>query len=143
MNQQQHVITTNTYILKKKTQKKKYEWYEYELMTYINNLKFDNFIINMDYHFSRVKIKNFNIVNHQFRCDKLQNPQQYLETIYDKDFLNYENHVRDQAISSAIKSERDDIHSKNDFLKRHIKRDIEEDLKSNGFFIKKNRKKSD
>ena len=45
MNQQ---ILTNFYILKKKKKKKKYEWYEHELMTYISNIKYDNFINNMD-----------------------------------------------------------------------------------------------
>ena len=35
MNQEQQITATNTYILKKKTQRKKYEWYEHDLMTYI------------------------------------------------------------------------------------------------------------
>ena len=33
-----------------------------------------------------------------------------MKLFYDKDFVNYENYVRNQAISSAIKAERDDIH---------------------------------
>ena len=45
MNQQ---ILTNFYILKKKKKKKKYERYEHDLMTYISNIKYDNFINNMD-----------------------------------------------------------------------------------------------
>lgn len=32
----------------KKKKKKKYEWYEHDLMTYISNIKYDNFINNMD-----------------------------------------------------------------------------------------------
>lgn len=44
MNQQ---ILTNFYILKKK-KKKKYEWYEHELMTYISNIKYENFVNDMD-----------------------------------------------------------------------------------------------
>lgn len=47
MNQQ---ILTNCYILIK--EKKKYEWYKNNLMTYLDNLKDGNFISNMDSHFS-------------------------------------------------------------------------------------------
>ena len=54
MNQQ---ILTNCYFRKKK----KYEWYEHDLMTYIENLKHDNFINNMDPHLPNKKNKNFDV----------------------------------------------------------------------------------
>ena len=111
-------------------------------MTYIDNLKYNNFINNMDSHFSNAKITNFDITHHQCRGDELKNPQQYYKTIFDKDFVNYENHVCNWAISSAIKAERDDIHFERGFLKCHIKRDIEKYLISNSVFVKKNRKKT-
>ena len=71
--------------------------------------------------------------------DPLQNLKQYYETIHKKDFDNYESHVQNQAVSSAIKSEHGDIHFEHDFLKCYMKTDIEKDLKSNGFFIRKNK----
>ena len=129
-------------LLHSKKTKKKYEWYEHDLMTYIDNLKYDHFINNMDSHFSNAKVTNFDIIHYQCRGDELENPQQYYKTIFDKVIVNYENHVCSQAILSAIKAEHDDIHFKRDFLKFHIKRDIEKDLISNGIFVKKNRKKT-
>ena len=78
-------------------------------MTYIDNLKYDNFINNMDSHFSNAKVTNIDIIHHQCCGNELENLQQYYKTIFDKDFINYENHVCNQEISSAIKAERDDI----------------------------------
>ena len=46
-------------------------------MVYIDNLKYKHFIEDMDLHFSRVKIKNFDIISHQCRGDPLQNSCQY------------------------------------------------------------------
>ena len=59
----------------------------------------------MDSHFSRAKVVNFDIIHHQCRGDKLDNPEQYHQTIYDKEFVNYENHICNEVVSSAIKSE--------------------------------------
>ena len=111
-------------------------------MTYIDDLKYGNSINNMDSHFSSAKITNFDIIHHQYPGGDLENSQQYYETIFDKDFVNYENHGRNQTILSAIKAERDDIHFKHDFVKCHIKIEIEKDLISNGITVKKNRKKT-
>ena len=94
-------------------------------MTYIDDLKYHNFLKDMDSHVSRVKITNFNIIHHECRGDRLENPEQYYKTIYDKNFDNYEDHIQNEAVSCAIKSERDDIYFERDFLNRHMKRDIE------------------
>ena len=136
MNQQK--ILTNSYI-SKKTQKKKYEWYEHDLMTYIDDLKCENFVLDMDSHFSRAKVVNFDIIHHQCCGDKLNNPEEYYQTIYDKDFVNYENHLCNEAVLSAIKSECNNIRFERDFVNRHIKRDVEKDLISNGIFIKEDK----
>ena len=107
-------------------------------MTYIDDLKCENFVCDMDSYFPRAKV---DIIYYQCRGNKSENRELYYQTIYDKDFVNYENHVRNEAVSTAIKCERDDIHFKRDFSKRHIKRNVGKDLMSNGFFIKKNNKK--
>ena len=77
MNQQ---ILTNCYILIK--EKKKYEWYKNNLMTYLDNLKDGNFISNMDSHFSTHNSHgftnyNFVIIHHQTRGNELENSRKY------------------------------------------------------------------
>ena len=38
----------NKFLHSEKKKKKKYEWYEHELMTYISNIKYKNFVNDMD-----------------------------------------------------------------------------------------------
>ena len=137
-----HQFSTNTCILKK-PEKEKYKWYKHDLMTNTNHLKYKQFVENMDSHFARAKITNFNIIHHQCQGDPLQNSLRYYETIFDNDFKNYEDRPPNQAISSAVKADRNDIHFECNLLKSHIKSDIEKDLISNGIFIRKSRKKRD
>ena len=66
------------------------KWYKHDLMTYIDDLRYENFVRDIDSHFSKAKVINFNKTHHQCQSDKLE---QYYQTIYDKDFVNYENHV--------------------------------------------------
>ena len=55
----------------KKTEKENYEWYEHDLMTYIDVLKYKQFVENMDSHFSRAKITNFDMIHHQCQGNQL------------------------------------------------------------------------
>ena len=56
-------LCMNQYILNK--DKRTYEWYEHDLMSYIDNLKYEHFVEDMDNHFSRMKIINFDLIHHE------------------------------------------------------------------------------
>ena len=75
---------TNSYFPKKP--EKKDEWCDHGLMTYIADSKYKQFVADMDSHFSRVKITNFDLINHHCRGDRLQNSRRDFKTIFDKDF---------------------------------------------------------
>ena len=51
-------------------------------MTYIDNLKYDNFINNMDSHFSNAKITNLDIIHHQCCGDELENSATILQNYF-------------------------------------------------------------
>ena len=55
MNPNQQQILANTDILKNK--KREYEWYEHDLIPYINDLKFEKYVENMDSYFSQARVK--------------------------------------------------------------------------------------
>ena len=60
-----------------------------------------------------------------------------------KDFDNHENHAQNDAVSSVVNTERDDVHFECGFLNQHFKShniNVEKDLRSDGFFIKKKKK---
>ena len=96
------IFLTSSYI-PKKTEKKKYEWYEHDLMTYIDNLKHEQFVEDMDSHFSRVKIPKFDLIHHQCYGDKLQNSRRHYKTIFDSDFEDYEDCTGNHANHLPLK----------------------------------------
>lgn len=139
-------ILANTYIpWKMKKDNKKYEWYEHDLMTYFYDLKHEQLASNTDDYFKRARVISFDKINHECGGDPLKNPETFYQEIRKKDFSNYKTHVQNSAILSTIKSECDEIYFEHGFLENHFKSgskiDIEKDLKSNGFFGKKSKKR--
>ena len=91
-------------------------------MAYYDDLIHEEFIENMGHLFSNAKIVNFDIIYRECRGDGLKNPKSYWETIKKQDFKNYEDDVQNQAMSSVIKSERDDVRLERHLLKSHRNR---------------------
>ena len=75
-------ILTNKYIPTKA--RDKYEWDEHVLMTYFDDLKYRQFASNTDDYFRLACIVNFDIINHKYCGDPLQNPEVYYQTIRKK-----------------------------------------------------------
>ena len=104
----------------------------------IDDLKYEEFVQDIGFHFLCVRVVNFDITHHQCRGSPLANPTEYYETIFIKDFPNDEDCTHNKTLSSAIKSERDNIRLECNLAKSHIKSvNIKKDLESNGFFIKR------
>ena len=50
-------------------------------MTYFDDLKYNEFAKDTDSYFENVTRINFDIIHHECRGDKLQNPERYYRTI--------------------------------------------------------------
>ena len=112
--------------------KTEYKWYEhYLLMPYIEDLKYNEFIENTDEHFQKVKIINFDIIHHECKGDELEYSKKFYQTIENKDFKDYDNNIKEEALTTAIKSERKDI-----FIDRAL---IEGNVVSNSIFVKRSK----
>ena len=112
--------------------KTEYKWYEhYLLMPYIDDLKYNEFIENTDEHFQKAKIINFDIIQHECKGDELEYSKKFYQTIENKDFKDYDNNVKEEALTSAIKSERKDI-----FIDRAL---TERNVISNSIFVKRSK----
>ena len=137
-------ILRNTYI-PRKTKKAKYDWYEHDLITYCDDLKYEEFGSDTDGCFKNAQVINVDVIHHVCRDKPLGNPEKYYKMIRSKEFNNYKQHVQSKAVSSAIKSERDDIHFENSVLKDHFqeKTMVGNALLSNGFFLKKKKNTTD
>ena len=75
-----------------------------------------------------LKIINFNIIHHECTGDELE----FSKTIENKDFKNYDNNVKEEAFTSAIKSERKDI-----YINRAL---IEENLICNSISVRRSKR---
>ena len=95
---------THEFLHPQSLQEKKNEGYEYNLMAYHDDLKYEEFIKNMGNHFFNAKIVTFDIIHHECQGHKLKNPKRYYKTIQKQDFKIYEDDVQNQAMPSAIKS---------------------------------------
>ena len=82
---------------------KKYKWYDHDLMLYIDVLKCEHFVKNMENHVARAKIVNLHLIHHECRGDKLSYPKYFYEKIENNDFQNYESEVKAEAVASRRK----------------------------------------
>ena len=76
---------------------------------------------NKKEYFSEVKIVNFDIVHNECRGDPLQNSVKYYETIHKENLQRAKEEDREDFISEAIRSKREDLYVKNDVLNEHFK----------------------
>ena len=112
--------------------KTEFKWYEhYLLMPYIDDLKYNEFIEKTDEHFQKAKIINFDVIHHERKGDELEYSKKFYQTIENKDFKDYDNNIKEEALTSAIKSERKDI-----FIDRAL---TERNVISNSIFVKRSK----
>lgn len=98
-------------------------------MTYFYDLN-EQFASDIDSYFQQAQVINFNIINYECHGTVSQNSEQHYKAIQKKTWTS---------------SERDDVYFEHDLLRRHFKEktDIEKDLISNGFFLKKKKNNTD
>ena len=110
----------------------------YDLHTRLNRMKYDEILNDLDGHFSNCYITNFDLINHECRGSKLEYSKRFYETIFSNDIKkNIRKEDRDNFCSSAIKSERKDLHFEKKVISDHFKKDLE----SKGIFLSSMRKK--
>ena len=91
-----------------------------------------------DDFFTKAQITNFDLIHNRCRGDELSFSKRYYETILkkesEKSFLL--NSHKEEFISSAIRSDRNDVHLEKDLLFENIKRtSLKEDLLSRNIFL--------
>ena len=101
------------------------EWYERDgLMTYIDILKYDNFIKDTDSHFKKTYVINFDSIYRQIRGEKLHQKLEQKYKIIDNSRISlYPDKEKDKALSSAFKCPRKDLYFKKEMIKEHFLRE--------------------
>ena len=127
----------NNYVPTKVTETNK------DLHLKLKEMTYNDIIENFDYHFENCYIINFDLINHECRGDKLCFSRKFYETIsYNDVKKNFDEENKKKFISSAIKSERNDVNIERKLISEHFKRkSIEEKLEKEGIFLSAIRKK--
>ena len=83
--------------------------------------KYEKINKNKKEYFCEVKIVNFDIIHNECRGDPLQNSVKYYETIYKENLQRAKEEDREEFISEAIKSRREDLYIEKDVINQHFK----------------------
>ena len=84
-------------------------WFERDLMTYIDHLKYQECVRNPDNYFERTHVVNFDIIHDKCRGDQLKKPLKEHVTVYGNNFANYPAKIKREVVSSALRNEHEDL----------------------------------
>lgn len=100
-------------------------WYERGgLITYINKVKYENFMKDTDKHFENTQIVNFDKIHRQASEEKIDSdPLKRCKTIDSSIIDQYLDKEKTRALSSAFWSPRKDIFLKKEVIDNHFKQD--------------------
>ena len=82
-------IIVNSYVVPYAENYFDLRWYKRDFFGYFNHCKYQEMIKNPSYYFSRKKVVNFDINNHECRGDKLERSYKEYKTIEKDDFKNF------------------------------------------------------
>ena len=99
-------------------------WFERNgLMTYIDKLKYDNFVKDLDSHFRKMQIINFDIIHKQARGIEISdNELRKYKTIDNSRLGNYPSRKKSQILSLAFRCPRKDIYLAKCLSVEHFKK---------------------
>ena len=114
-------IVANKYVPTYQEDYSKLPWYERDMMTYINHIKYRTMRDNPDSYFKNVIIVNFDIINHECRGDKLIGTYKDYKTIKSEHLTDYTKKEAEVVLSSAFRNKRDDLWIKGDLMIKHFR----------------------
>ena len=106
-------------------------------------MTYDEITEDFDYHFKKCYVTNFDLIHHECRGDILNFSRKFYETIfYNKMKENLNEKNQEKLLSSAIKSEREDVIIEKKLVIEHFKKvSFERNLEKKGIFLSAMRKK--
>ena len=98
------------------------KWYESNgLMTSYDQCKCEDFSRDTNKHFEKVKIVNFNMIHRQCCGEEVpKNLLKYYQTVSGKSVLQCLTSDQDKILTSAFRTDRDDIFFEQKTIKKHF-----------------------
>ena len=101
------------------------KWYERDgLMTWYDQVKCEQFLEDVNKHFSETKIVNFDIINKSIKGEEIsEGVLGDYETVHKKEVFNYPIHQREKIMSAALRSsiQRNDVFISKELVDDHLK----------------------
>ena len=115
----------------------------YDLNSRLIDMKYNEIMQDLEYHFQNCYITNFDKIHHECRGDKLNFSKEYYETIfYDQVKKNISEVDQEKFISSAIRSKRENMNFERKLIIEHFnKLKVEKELERKGVFLSAMKKK--
>ena len=113
----------------------------YDLHTRLIDEKNNEILNDLDGHFKKCYITNFDLIHNDCRGDKLNFSRKFYQTIYSKELkenLNYQE--QNDFIAAGIRSERDDLYFEKKIFRDHFER--VQKFEEKGIFLSSMRKKA-
>ena len=101
------------------------KWYERDgLMTWYYQVKCEQFLKDVNKHFSETKIVNFDVFNKSIKGEEIsEGVLRDYETVHKKVVFNYSIHQREKIMSAALRSsiQRNDVFISKELVDDHLK----------------------
>ena len=78
-------------------------------MTYIDQLKYNEYSSDSDNYISDAKIENFDIIQSQYLGDARKNSGKFYQTVETHILKNMPEEVQEKAVSACLRTERNDV----------------------------------
>ena len=107
-NDNNYKLFAGKYIPRFQTDYFKLQWFERNLMTYFDHLKYQECAKNPDDCFDRVNVINFDIIHNNCRGDRFDKSVKDPKTVLKTNFVEYPNKAKENVVSALFKNKRDD-----------------------------------
>ena len=100
----------------------KQAWFERDLMTYIDYLRYPECVRDPDVYFKRVNVVYFDFIHNKCRGDPLKKSMREHDTVYKNDFVDYSAKAKKPVISAALRNKHEDIWVQRYLMIEHFKK---------------------
>ena len=80
---------------------------ERDFLSYLDDLKYERYVMDPDAYFKNVKIINFNIIWNQLLGEPMHKPIETYQTAHEADLTKYTPNVKEEFVSSAMRKQDD------------------------------------
>ena len=123
-NKKMSKIVANKYVPTYQEDYYKLPWYERDMMSYIDYLKYKDMHDDPDSYFKNVRMVNFDIINHECHGNKLAVTYKDYKTIKNDHLTNYPTEKAKHVLPAVFRNKGDDLWVKRDLMIKYFSKNF-------------------